>query len=122
MANAKLGLAETVEALRDELSQAISEAEGERLRFALGDVELELSVTVSRGGSAGARVRFWVVDADASGSLGRQSVQTLRLKLTPHDTLARRPGDPDPATFTTAYVEGAGVPGEDLPGTGRASG
>lgn len=118
MADGKLGLAETVEALRDELSRALSEAEGERLRFALGDVELELSVTVSRGGSAGARVRFWVVDAEASGNVSRQSVQTLRLKLTPQDTMARRPGDPDPATFTTAYVGGAGVPGEDVPGAG----
>ena len=106
---------------RDELSQALSAAQGERLRFALGDVELELSVTVSRGGSAGTRVRFWVVDADASGNLSRQSVQTLRLRLTPYDTTARRPGDPDPASLTTAYVEGAGVPGEDLPRVDRSA-
>lgn len=118
MTDAALGLAEAVEALREELSQAMSAGEGERLRFALGDVELELSVTVTRGGSTGAKVRFWVVDADASANLGRQSVQTLRLRLTPYDTAARRPGDPDPASLTTAYVGGAGVPGEDFPPAG----
>jgi hypothetical protein len=45
---AGLELASVLRELRAELNEAMGDAEGERLRFELGPVELSLTVTVGR--------------------------------------------------------------------------
>jgi len=64
---AELELAAVVRQLRAELNEAMAGAEGERLRFELGPVELSLTVTVGREAAPGAKIRFWVVEAGADG-------------------------------------------------------
>ena len=64
-------LASVVRQLRAELNEALADAEGERLRFELGPVEMSLRVTVSQEGGAGAKVRFWVIEAGADAKLNR---------------------------------------------------
>ncbi len=54
-----------------------------RLRFELGPVEMSLRVTVGQEGGAGAKVRFWVIEAGADAKLSRESVQENKLVLTP---------------------------------------
>jgi hypothetical protein len=81
-------LASVVRQLRAELNEALADAEGERLRFELGPVEVSLSVTVGRDAAAGAKVRFWVVEAGADARLSREAVQEIKLVLTPIDTQA----------------------------------
>ena len=83
-------LAAVVRQLRAELNGALADAQGERLRFELGPVQVALSVTVGREGGGRAKVRFWVVDADAAAKLSREAVQEIRLVLTPVDTRLRR--------------------------------
>jgi hypothetical protein len=53
-----LELASVVRQLRAELNEAMDAAEGERLRFELGPVELSLTVTVGREATPGARSAF----------------------------------------------------------------
>ena len=66
-------LASVVRQLRAELNEALEDAEGERLRFELGPVEMSLSVTVGREAAPGAKVRFWVIEAGADAKLSRES-------------------------------------------------
>lgn len=88
-----LELASVVRQLRTELNEAMDDAEGERLRFELGPVELSLTVTIGREAAPGARVRFWVVEAGADVKVSRESAQEIKLVLNPLDMKA--PPGPD---------------------------
>lgn len=81
-------LASVVRQLRTELNEALGDAEGERLRFELGPVELSLKVTIGREATPGAKIRFWVVEAGAEAKISREAVQDIRLVLTPRDMKA----------------------------------
>jgi Trypsin-co-occurring domain 2 len=97
-----LALADAIEALRGELETAMVAGEGERLRFALGPVEMEFEVAISRERTAKGGIAFWVVTL--GGEAGRTSATTHRVKLTlqpragaggdvlVHDELEQRPG------------------------------
>jgi Trypsin-co-occurring domain 2 len=103
-------LASVVRQLRAELNEALEDAQGERLRFELGPVQVALTVTVGREGGAGAKVRFWVIEAGADAKVSRDSVQEIKLVLTPVDTQAL----PGPGGKPAApLIEGAAVAGED---------
>jgi hypothetical protein len=102
-------LASVVRQLRAELNEALEDAQGERLRFELGPVQVSLSVTVGREGGAGAKVRFWVVDAGADAKLSREAVQEIKLVLTPVDTQA--PVGPG-GKAVAPLIEGGAVEGE----------
>ncbi len=62
-------LAQVISQLRQELSAAMREGEGEDLRFELGPVELELTVAVSKEAGPNAKVRFWVVELGADAKV-----------------------------------------------------
>ena len=76
-------LASVIRQLRAELNEALADAEGERLRFELGPVEMSLTVTVGREATPGAKIRFWVIEAGADAKLSREAVQEIKLVLTP---------------------------------------
>jgi Trypsin-co-occurring domain 2 len=103
-------LASVVRQLRAELNEALADAQGERLRFELGPVQVALSVTVGREGGAGAKVRFWVIEAGADAKVSRDSVQEIKLVLTPVDTQA--PAGPG-GKLAAPLIEGVAVAGED---------
>lgn len=65
----RVEFAQVIGQLRQELSAAMREGEGEDLRFELGPVELELTVAVSREAGPNAKVRFWVVGPASAGPL-----------------------------------------------------
>ncbi len=81
-------LASVIRQLRAELNEALADAEGERLRFQLGPVEMALTVTVGREAAPGAKVRFWVIEAGTDGKVSREAVQDIKLVLTPVDMQA----------------------------------
>ncbi|WP_240139177.1 trypco2 family protein [Streptomyces sp. MUM 178J] len=78
-------LAEMIRKLRDELAVAVAAAKDEELQFALGPVELEASVVVERSGTAGAKVRFWVVDGGGEGRIASGSAHRITLTLHPQE-------------------------------------
>ena len=88
MSMAGMELALVIRQLRAELNEALADAEGERLRFELGPVEMSLTVTVGREAAPGAKIRFWVVEAGADAKLSRESIQDIKLVLSPVDTKA----------------------------------
>ena len=83
MSTKNIGLAEMIGKLREELQQAQQEGQGKALKFCVDEVDLELQFTVSRDIEGGGGVKFWVYNAEAKGSMGSETVQTLRLKLKP---------------------------------------
>jgi hypothetical protein len=105
-----LELASVVRQLRAELNEAMDEAEGERLRFELGPVELSLTVTVGREATPGAKIRFWVIEAGAGAKVSREAVQDIKLVLTPRDLEAPLGPDGKPAS---PLISGTQAPGED---------
>lgn len=105
-----LELASVVRQLRAELNAAMSDANGERLRFELGPVELSLTVTVSREVSPEAKIRFWVIESGAEAKVAREAVQEIKLVLTPWDTQA--PPTPD-GKGVPPLIHGERLRGED---------
>ena len=106
---AGLELAMVVRQLRAELNEAMEEAAGERLRFELGPVELSLTMTVGKEATPGAKIRFWVVEAGADARISRESVQDIKLVLTPRDMKAPLGPDGKPVP---PLIEGKPLPGE----------
>lgn len=83
-------LSQVIRDLRAELVEAMEVGQGETLQFALGPIEVELSVAVEKKGDAGVKVRFWVVEA--GGEVGLSKADTQRIKLVLHPELAGAPG------------------------------
>lgn len=76
-------LASAIEALRRELVVALAEGKDQEVRFALGPIELEFQVEVSREAGGEAGVKFWVVSLGAKGSRSSGSTHTVRVNLSP---------------------------------------
>jgi Trypsin-co-occurring domain 2 len=84
-------LAGAIRQLRAELTEAMRQGKDEELRFALGDIELELQLEVSKEAKGDAGIRFWLVSLGASASASRASTHVMRLTLTPETTEGTRP-------------------------------
>ena len=83
MTTDKIPLADMLIELRRELEEARREGEGQSLHFRVDVIDVELKVTVSKGAEAGAGFKFWVINGDAKAKVAAESLQTLRLKLSP---------------------------------------
>jgi hypothetical protein len=95
-------LADLINDLREELNRAVTSANPDGLRFALGPVELEVTVAVTKEARPGAKVKFLVVEAGVDTSMSRTATQKIVLTLQP-----RLAGSDAPA-----YVSGGSVEDE----------
>ena len=77
----RLGLAETVEALRAELARAAAAGAEAEFQFPVAGVQLEFHVAVTRTGEGRAGVKFWVVELGGAGSYAREEIQTVTVTL-----------------------------------------
>lgn len=77
----KIGLVETIDALRSELAAAVEKAKGQTVQFPIGSVQLEFQVGVTWDAEAKGGVKFWVLELGASGSYTNESVQKVTLNL-----------------------------------------
>ena len=73
-------LADTIAAVRRELSAAQSAGQGQPVQFQTGLVELEFEVAVIRTRGAEGGVQIWVVTM--GGKLERENATTQRIKVT----------------------------------------
>ncbi len=76
----KVGLRETLEALRVELSKSILASEGEQIRFEVGDIELEVQFVVEQSKEGKGGLKFWVVEM--GGGVTNKDTITHRIKIT----------------------------------------
>ena len=77
----KIGLVETIDALRSELAAAVEKAQEQEIQFPIGSVQLEFQVGVTWDAEAKGGVKFWVLELGASGSYAHESVQKITLNL-----------------------------------------
>jgi hypothetical protein len=104
MNNGLFSLTDAIASLRSEISSAVTQGADEQLRFSLGDIELEFAVVARREGGGDGRVKFSILgigaEAGASGKVGREQTQKVRIKLnaqlrsadgTQAEILVRRP-------------------------------
>ena len=83
MPNELIGLAEMVAALRDELVKVTDDAAHESLRFAVGPVELEVQVQVTRETTGQGGLKLWVISADIASKAQTATTHRVKLALTP---------------------------------------
>ncbi|GCA69219.1 hypothetical protein MiYa_00744 [Microcystis aeruginosa NIES-2519] len=74
-----VGLRETLEALRVELSKSILASEGEQIRFEVGDIELEVQFVVEQSKEGKGGLKFWVVEM--GGGVTNKDTITHRIKI-----------------------------------------
>lgn len=79
----RLGLAESIESLRRELSEAIAAGAKEDLQFEVGEIELQLTVTAERSREGSGGVKFWVVNATGGVAASDATTHTVTIPLTP---------------------------------------
>lgn len=84
-------IAAAVKAIRAELAAAAEDADGEDLLFAVGPVELEFQVAVTKGGEGGAAAKFWVVSVGGKATYSHRQTHTVRMTLTPHHRESNKP-------------------------------
>lgn len=82
---AKIELADVLLGLRKELQDAQARGAEEALKFRVDAIDVEIKVGVTKKGRGKAGVKFWVLDLGAEASASVETVQTLRLKLSPLD-------------------------------------
>jgi hypothetical protein len=76
-------LADTVAAVRRELSLAQAAGQGQAVQFRTGPVELEFEVAVTRTGGGQAGVQLWVLTVGGKGELGHATTQRIKVTLQP---------------------------------------
>jgi hypothetical protein len=81
-----VGLADAVEALRDELTAARNLGRGQDLLFEVGPVDVEFSVVIKRSGGAKAGLTIGVVTLGGEASVGREETHRVKVTLTPKDS------------------------------------
>ena len=78
-------LADTIAAVRRELSTAQAAGVGQPVQFRTGPVELEFEVAVTRSGGGQAGVQLWVLTLGGKGELGQATTQRIKVTLQPVD-------------------------------------
>jgi hypothetical protein len=81
----ELGLADAIRDLRAEIAAAMAAAEGERLQFVLGPVQLELQLQLKASAKATAGLKWVVVAVGGEAQADRTRTHTVKLTLTPRD-------------------------------------
>jgi hypothetical protein len=76
-------LAETIAAVRRELSSAQTAGQGQSIQFRTGPVELEFEVVVTRTGGGQAGVQLWVLTLGGKGELAHATTQRIKVTLQP---------------------------------------
>jgi len=84
----RIELSDMIVGLRKELQEAQAKAEKEDLKFKVESIDVEVQVTVSKEANVegSAKWKFWVFgEAEGKAGVGvaKETVQTIRLKLTP---------------------------------------
>lgn len=78
-------LADTIAAVRRELSLAQAAGQGQPVRFQTGPVELEFEVAVTRSGGGEAGVQLWVLTLGGKLERGHGTTQRVKVTLQPVD-------------------------------------
>ncbi|MFE4695938.1 trypco2 family protein [Streptomyces sp. NPDC056738] len=82
-AGTSVELVAAVEALRTQITEAAASDPDSDVRFQVGPIQLEFTVTLTRDRTAKGGVRAWVVSADAERKRSAAHTHRVTLNLTP---------------------------------------
>ncbi|MGF1425105.1 trypco2 family protein [Kitasatospora sp. LaBMicrA B282] len=105
-------LADAIEAIRRQLSEAAERGAGQAVQFEVGPVALEFTVELKRDARAKGGVKAWVLSGDLEGGVAQSRVHKLSVTLTPRPAGGDGSllvGNPDVGSLDPF---GAGAPGE----------
>ncbi|MEU6966909.1 trypco2 family protein [Kitasatospora sp. NPDC101157] len=77
----RIGLAEVLAALHEELAVAARAAEDHDVRFPVEGTTVEFQVAVTADAKAGGKAKFWVLELGADAGYSREHIQTVTLQL-----------------------------------------
>ncbi|GGO89566.1 trypco2 family protein [Wenjunlia tyrosinilytica] len=83
-------LAKAVQAVRDELMEAAADGAGKRLRFEVGEIQMEFAVELRRDKRVKGGVKAWVFTADADRGSGSAHTHKVAFTLKPKDARTGR--------------------------------
>lgn len=78
-----LDLADAIEVLRSQLSEAQRRGQGSELRFVLGEITAEFEIELVRTRNGGGALRFGVTEANGRQERSKRSAQRVTLRLNP---------------------------------------
>ncbi|MFE5026033.1 trypco2 family protein [Streptomyces sp. NPDC056656] len=78
-----LDLADAIEVLRSQLSEAQRRGQGSQLRFVLGEITAEFEIELVRTRNGGGALRFGVVEANGRQERATRSARRVPLRLNP---------------------------------------
>jgi len=81
MAEDRIGLADAIKSLRDELLTAAAAAQG--LHFPIENIALEFHVGVTKEVEGKAGAKFWVVELGGGASYSNEQIQKVTVTLGP---------------------------------------
>jgi len=88
-------ITEAIEQLRSQLTAVQEGSLGERLRFAVAEVEMEFLVEVTKAGGGSGGVRLGLVSLGADGKMSSGNSHRLKLRLHVRDTKSDGDGGGD---------------------------
>jgi hypothetical protein len=84
-----ISLADAIQELREDISQAVERARNEDFRFKLGTIELEFSLVATSEGSANGKLSFKILgvgaEVGAAGKLSNALTHRVKVVLTPEN-------------------------------------
>ncbi|MFE4862584.1 trypco2 family protein [Streptomyces sp. NPDC056670] len=92
-------LADAIESVREQLTEAAARASGQSLVFELGQIQMEFTLELRKEVKGGLKVRAWVVDAGAEAGRDTGRTHKVAFTLTPRaatDGAAWRVGNAGP--------------------------
>ena len=79
----EIGLKETIQALRQEISEAILVSEGKEIRFEAGEIELEFQVAIEKMKEGKGGIKFWVIGLDGGVANKNVTIHKIKIPLKP---------------------------------------
>ncbi|MFI5888129.1 trypco2 family protein [Streptomyces sp. NPDC051554] len=98
-ASDEIGLADAVEAVRDQLIEAAGRNASQDVRFQVGPITMEFTVELRREASGKAEVKAWILGSSAEGKVTKSNLHRVQLTMTPLDSTTGQPyeiSNPDP--------------------------
>jgi Trypsin-co-occurring domain 2 len=79
----RIALKDSIAALRTELIESIVAAQGEKLRFEVGEMVMEFQVEVERSFEGKGGLKFWVVEMGAGAASKDKAIHKVTIPLKP---------------------------------------
>jgi Trypsin-co-occurring domain 2 len=77
----KLGLAEVLQSLHEELADAVERSAEGDIHFPVDEIELTVQVGVTDEGSGSGGAKFWVLQLGAELTHSRETIQTVTIRI-----------------------------------------